>query len=148
MAVETALFLNMMSKLYAGADAVAQAFFEVTLQRRNISVAELAQRCGWVRHAFADQVRAGFPCQPLRWRVEFKLDFLSIWSSGSEVALRQRCFETYGIDPRTAPLPEVKDLCRRLGVQNPFIRRQEEYVLNLLAWLAVNPSQKTQTKPR
>jgi hypothetical protein len=133
----------MNTKLEPGADAVAQAFLEVTLRRRNMTFGALAPLCGWTRHALVSQSAAAFPCLPLRWQIEKVLGYVSIWSSGSEVDLRHRCFQAYGIDPRTAPLPELIALGRRLGVQNPVIRRQEEYVLNLLAWLAVNPSQKT-----
>jgi hypothetical protein len=127
----------------AATDAVAQAFLEVTLRRRNITIGELAARCDWDARGFVNQAGAGFPCLPLRWKVERALDFVAIWSNGAETDLRQRCFEAYGVDPRTAPLTQLKELCRRLGVQSPNIRRQEEWVSSLLAWLAVHRNPQT-----
>ena len=127
----------------SGADAVALAFLDVTLRSRNITIDELAARCGWNLHGFTNQRTAGFPCLPLRFRVELELGFLPVWSSGSESDLRARCFEHYKLDPRTAALPELKELCRKLGVQPPSVRRQEEWVSSLFAWLAVNPKPKT-----
>jgi hypothetical protein len=132
----------MNAQLKPGVDAVAKAFLEVRLRRDNMGIDALADRCGWSRHSFMSQMTAGFPCLPLRHKIECEMGFLAIWSSGSEIHLRQQCFNSHGIDPRVAPLPDVKELCRRLGVQTPFVRRQEEWVGNLLAWLAVNPSQK------
>lgn len=129
----------MKTELKPGADAVALAFLDGKIRSRGMSYEELAPLCGWTRHALVSQSAAGFPCLPLRWRIEQVLDFASIWSSGSEVDLRQRCFATYGLDPRTAPLPELINLCRKLRIDSPSVRRQEEWVSNLLAWLAVNP---------
>lgn len=134
-----AFFLHMSTKPNAGADAVALAFLDVMLHRRNITIAELAERCGWIRRAFVNQVGAGFPCKPLRWKVEFALGFLPIWSASGEVDLRQRCFNAQGVDPRTATLPDLKDLCRKLGVPSPQTRRQGEWYSNLILWLAVHP---------
>jgi hypothetical protein len=136
-------YLHPASNVNAGADALAQAFLEVTLRSRNISIGELADLCGWNLRAFVNQAGAGFPCVPLRWKVERALGFLSIWTPGGEVDLRRRCFTDYGIDPRVAELPELKELCRRLGVQSPNIRRQEEWVSNLMAWLAVHRNPQT-----
>ena len=132
--------MNINTKLKPGVDAVAQAFLDVTLQRLNILDAEFAARCDWTRHAFMSQRTAGFPCRPLRWRIEFELGFVPIWSSGSEVDLRRQCVKSYGIDPRIAALPDLKELCRRLGVASPYIQLQEEWYSNLIAWLAVHQS--------
>lgn len=121
-----------------GADDVAKAFLDAKLQERALSIDDLASRCGWIRHAFLSQRTAGFPCLPLRWKIEGALGFCAVWSSAAEVEIRGRCFESYGIDPRSAPLRELKTLCRRLGVPSPSIRRQEGWQSNLLSWLAVN----------
>ena len=139
----------MIAKLNAGTDALATAFLETLLQRRGVSDAEMAKRCGWeCTRAFVNQLRAGVPCVPLRLRLEQELGWVPVWSTGAEIELRQRCFEVYGLDPRTATLPEVIGLCRRLGVQVPFVRRQEERVSNLFAWLAANPRTDNKTKGR
>lgn len=144
-----AFYLPTSTKLNAGTDALAAAFLETLLQRRNITDGELSKRCGWeCDRAFVDQRIAGVPCLPLRWRIEQELGWVSIWSTGGEVELRQRCFEAYGFDPRTAPLPELKEQCRRLGVQAPSIRRQAEWVMNLFAWLAANPCTENKQKAR
>lgn len=133
----------------AGTDALAAAFLETLLQRLDITDAELANRCGWkCDRAFVDQRIAGVPCVPLRWRIEQELGWVSIWSNGAEIELRQRCFEAYGFDPRTASLPELKEQCRRLGVQAPSIRLQAAWVSNLLAWLAANHRTENRTKAR
>jgi hypothetical protein len=131
--------LSAKTKLEPGADAVAAAFLEITLRRRNLTLGELALLCGWTRHALVSQSAAGFTCLPLRWRIEQVLDFVPIWSTGSEANMRQRCFATYGLDPRTAPLPALIDLCRKLRVESPSVRRQEEWQANLLAWFAAHP---------
>ena len=144
-----AFYLPTCAKLNAGTDALAAAFLETLLQRLDIPDADLANRCGWeCERAFVDQRIAGVPCVPLRWRIEQELGWVSIWSPGAEIELRQRCFEAYGLDPRTAPLPDLKELCRRLGLQAPPIRRQEEWVSNLFARLAANPQTQNQTKVR
>jgi len=141
-----AFYLPQRPVVNAGTDLLARAFLEVTLRRRNITIGELADRCGWNRRAFLNEFGTYFPCQPLRFQVERALEFLPIWSSGAETDLRQRCWEDYGIDPRTASLVEVQQLCRRLGVESPQVRRLDAWVSNLLAWLVVNRSRPKSAK--
>lgn len=135
-----AFILPRRATVTAGGDALARAFLEVTLGRQNVTIGELADRCGWNQHAFVKEFQSYFPCLALRWRVERCLGFVSIWSSGAETDLRQRGLKVYGIDPRTASLAELKELCRRLGVQRPNVRRQAEWASSLFGWLAANPN--------
>ncbi|MCX6921864.1 MAG: hypothetical protein NT154_01400 [Verrucomicrobia bacterium] len=137
-AVKAAFYLDVSTKLEPGSDDVAQAFLEAKLGEQNMSIGDVAGLCGWSRHAFMSQLSAGFPCVPLRWKIEAVLGFRAIWSSAAEVDIRSRCFEAFSVDPRTAALPDVKRLCRKLGVPSPNIRRQDAWVSNLLSWLAVN----------
>jgi hypothetical protein len=134
----------MQTAIKPGADDVAKAFLDAKLQELALSVDDLAGQCGWSRHAFLSQRTAGFPCLPLRWKIEAALGFRAVWSSAAEAEIRERCFDAYGIDPRTAPLRELITLCRRLGVPSSSSRRQDEWQANLLAWLAVN--RKTQNE--
>src|ERR1035438_9724507 len=99
-----AFFLPRRATVTAGADVLTRAFLEVTLGQLNVTIGELADRCGWDQHAFVDEFQSYFPCLPLRWQVERALGFRSIWSSGAETDLRQRCFNAQGVDPRTATL--------------------------------------------
>jgi hypothetical protein len=134
----TPFYLKTRTTFPASADPVAQAILEVEMLRQNVSMPELADRVHWDRRAFANEMYAGFPCRSLRYECEKALGFTSVWSSGGECELRKYCHNTFGLDPRTAPLADVVALCRRLGVQPPTVRRQKAYQENLIAWLAVN----------
>jgi hypothetical protein len=128
----------MTATLKPGTDQVAQSFFELKFAACGMSFEEVSAACGWTPHAFQSQRTAGFPCLPLRFKVEASLGWCPIWSSSDEVSIRKHCFTVYGIDPRTASLIALKNLCRRLGVHSPNVRRQREWQVNLVAWLSVN----------
>jgi len=134
--------------------AFALPMLALEMLRRELTREELAKRCGIELAYLRTEFSNGIPTLAVQYRIEAALGFsIPLWSSPFEMAVRRRCVEVYGLDPRLAFAPDVIALCRRLGIRQPRQhgvrdRRAEAWIQKLFEYFAAHPEKSAAaTKP-
>ena len=124
-------------------DEMAGFSLRIAMLKRGLNFDDIAKLCGIGRHQFLCELRLGFPSRVLRFRIERIFDLpLYFWSPLVELRMRRRFIREHGTDPRELKRPELKAICRRLGVEIAKSRRMEDQFQLLVKYYSRNPEQK------
>ncbi len=101
---------------------------------------QVREKLGLAAGTFARELHSGFPCGPLRDRIEAVLEYRTIWSDADTVHLRARCAREQGFDPMLQILSELKQHAPRFGVTAlDFSRGRREVCAKILQHIAATP---------
>src|SRR5689334_10787484 len=120
-------------------DSVELRLLEAELATRGLDLDSLAARLGLTIGALRRYRRLGFPSPFHRAVVEKVLDYFPIWTPATTLAVRQRCFETLGVDPACIGFLDLQKLARERGVSTTGLN-QSELISTFLAHFAVQPN--------
>jgi hypothetical protein len=125
-----------------GDSATLVDFVRIALITRGWTVADLARRIGWKRSALSVALSLGVPGRRLRAAIEAAFGYeLRLWDDQNTLALRKRCVESLGFDPRLVSLPVLRQHAYRFGIRDSRAHRSQPLLLEkFFEFLAANPN--------